>query len=192
MPRANLTEHIVLKAALALADREGLDAVTVTAVARQFGVQPASLYEHVRGLAALMDGIQRLAFDELGALVGAGVAGLSAKAALRALADAHRSYALDHPGAWAALQRPATTEIAQSPEAARIATLLLAVIRGYAIPAKDLIHASRLVGATINGFLALTRTEAYSHRADDTNESWAAAVNALDRALTSWPTEGTS
>lgn len=192
MPRANLTEQTVLTAALALADREGLDAVTMTAVARHFKVQPASLYEHVRGLPALMEGIQRLAFDELGALLGAGVAGLSGKAALRALADAHRSYALDRPGAWAVLQRPATIETAQSPEAARIATLLLAVIRGYALPVQDLIHASRLVGATINGFLALTRSEAYSHRSDDTDESWTAAINALDRALTSWPTEGTS
>ncbi|WP_024368105.1 TetR/AcrR family transcriptional regulator [Arthrobacter sp. TB 26] len=191
MPRANLNEQTVLQAAAALADREGIDAVTMAAVARTLGVKPASLYEHVQGRTGLNSGIQRLVLDELGSRIGESVAGRSGEAALRGLADAHRNYATERPGAWAALQRPATKETAQSPEAAKVATLMLAVIRGYPIPAHELIHATRLVASTVNGFLALTRAEAFAHRPDDLNESWAAALNGLERALASWPTERT-
>jgi AcrR family transcriptional regulator len=187
MPRAHLSTASVIADAAALADSDGLAAVTVSAVARRLGVKPASLYEHVAGLAPLLDGVQILALDEVGERAGAAVAGRSGRDALRGLADAHRDYANTRPGAWAALQRPASPAVAGSPEAARVAGLLLAVVRGFRVPDDDLVHAARLVGATINGFLTLTRAEAFAHRPDSEDASWAAAVDALDRALDSWP-----
>ncbi|MFG6504518.1 TetR/AcrR family transcriptional regulator [Microbacterium sp. P05] len=191
MPRTRLDTGRVLAAAAALADTEGFDALTVSAVARELGVQPASLYEHVRGRDALLDGVQRLALGELGSRVADAVAGRSGRTALQGLADAHRNYAAERPGAWAAMQRTASPETALSPEAARVATLLLAVIRGYPVPSDAVVHAARLVGATVNGFLALTRSDAFSHRADDQEASWTTALDALDRALSTWPPEGT-
>jgi AcrR family transcriptional regulator len=190
MPRANLDQQTVIAAAVTLADRDGFDSVSVSAVARLLGVQPASLYEHVRGRDALLDGMQRLALGELGERVGDAVAGRSATDALRGLADAHRSYARERPGSWAALERRAAAETARSPEAQRVASLMLAVIRGYSVPDEAHVHAVRLVGATINGFLALTRADAFGHRDDSEDESWMCAIDALDRALYSWPTKG--
>lgn len=190
MPRAHLNNQTVLREAASLADCEGFEAVTVTAVARLLDVQPASLYEHVQGRNALLDGVHRLALGELGSRISEGVAGRSGGAALRGLADAHRTYATERPGAWAALQRPATEETAQSPEAARVASLMLAVIRGYPVPAEAMVHAARLVGATVNGFLALTGAGAFGHRAEAEEESWTVAIDALDRALDTWPTDG--
>lgn len=187
MPRAHLTTASVIADAAALADSDGLAAVTVSAVARRLGVKPASLYEHVAGLAPLLDGVQILALAEVGERAGAAVAGRSGRDALRGLADAHRDYASIRPGAWAALQRPASPAVAGSPEAARVAGLLLAVVRSFRVPDDDLVHAARLVGATINGFLTLTRAEAFAHRPDSEDASWTAAVDALDRALDSWP-----
>lgn len=187
MPRANLNERAVLEAAATLADREGFDAVTISAVARVLGVQPASLYEHVRGRDALLDGIHRLALGELGVRVGDAVAGRAGDDALHALADAYRDYAAERSGAWAALQRPASPETAESSEAAQVASHTLAVIRGFPVPDDALIHAVRLVGATVNGFLSLVRVDAFAHREDDENDSWRAAVAGLARALHTWP-----
>ncbi len=155
-------------------------------------MQPASLYEHVKGRDALLDGIQRLAFRELGSSMGDQIAARCGTAALHGLADAYRSYAIRRPGAWAALQRPAALGTAQSSEAARVASLSVAVIRGYAVPASATIHAARLVGATVNGFLALPQTGALSHRPDAEDESWTAAIDALNRALSTWPVDGAS
>lgn len=187
MPRANLTHRSVVAAGAKLADRDGLAAVTISALARQLGVQPASLYEHVRGVDGLLDGIQRLALDELASRIGEAVAGRAGADALHGLADAHRRYALERPGAWAALQRRASNETARSPEAARVSTLILAVVRGYPVPADDGVHAVRLVGATLNGFLALAESRAFTHRTDAEDASWTAAIDAIDRALSTWP-----
>ncbi len=190
MPRANLTESVILEAAATLADGQGFESVTMSAVARAVGVRPASLYEHVRDRDALLDGVHRLALRDLASSITEAVAGRSGRAALRGLADAHRAYAAEHPGAWAALQRPASPVTVRSPEAARVASLTLAVLRGYPVPDEALVHAARLIGATVNGFLALSGSQAFDNRPDAVDESWTAALDALDRALQTWPREG--
>ncbi|WP_062385469.1 TetR/AcrR family transcriptional regulator [Demequina iriomotensis] len=190
MPNAPLSPAAVVAAAARLADAAGYDAVTVSAVARELGVRPASMYSHVRDRDALLAGVHRLALGELAERIADQVAGRSGHDALAGLALAHRRYAADRPGAWTALQRPAADETAASPEAARVASLLAAVIRGYAVPDGATVDAVRLVGATIAGFVALTDAQAFAHRPDAVDGSWAAAVDALDRALASWPQEG--
>ena len=185
MPRANLSATDVVAAAAAIADRDGFDAVSVSAVARSLGVQPASLYSHVRDRAALLDGIHRLALADLADRIGAAVAGRAGRDALFGLAGAHRELATARPGTWAALQRPASDETVRSAESARVSTLILAVLRGYDLPDPDLVHAARLVGATINGHLALDRAGAYRGRDESADASWQWAIDALDRALRS-------
>lgn len=55
--RLKLTRERVIEAALQLMDDEGLEAVTMRAVARELGVEAMSLYNHVRDKEDLMDGI---------------------------------------------------------------------------------------------------------------------------------------
>lgn len=66
--------------------------------------------------------------------------GVPVPEALIALADAHRSLASEQPGTWAILQQAAPPEVVRSPEAERIATFILAVLRGYPLPESDLVH----------------------------------------------------
>jgi AcrR family transcriptional regulator len=185
VPRLNLTRDDVIRAAARLADDEGFDAVSVSAVARLLGVQPASLYGHVRDRAALLDGIHRSALAELAERIAAAVAGRAGRDAIVALADAHRGLALSRPGVWSALQRPAGADTIASPEAARVATLTLAVLRGYGIPESDLVHATRFVAATINGYLALQGSGSYRGRDESEDASWLWSLDARDRALRS-------
>ena len=189
MPRQNLSPASVLAAAADLADRIGYDGVTVSALARELGVQPASLYAHVRDRAALLEGVHQVALGELADGIAAGIAGRSGRAALAGLIDAHRTYARERPGRWTALQRPATPETAQSEPAARVAALMMAVFRGYnALPEVELVHATRLVGATVNGFVALEAAGSFDHRDITTELSWTRALDVLDAALRAWPT----
>jgi AcrR family transcriptional regulator len=55
--RTKLTRERVVDAALALMDTDGLEAVTMRAVARELGVEAMSLYNHVRDKEDLMDAI---------------------------------------------------------------------------------------------------------------------------------------
>ncbi|WP_062516390.1 TetR/AcrR family transcriptional regulator [Demequina gelatinilytica] len=192
MPRAHLTAAAVIHEAMLLADRESYDAVTVSAVARSLGVRPASLYAHVRDRDALLAGVHQSALGELGSRLATELAGRSGRDALAALADTHRRFATEHPGAWTALQRPSSEATARSSEAALVAALISGVVRGYPLPASAVVDAVRLVSATITGFVALTDAKAFAHRPQDVGSSWAAAIDALDRALSTWPQEGPS
>ena len=190
MARANLTRASVVAAAADLADRDGFDAVSVSALARHLGVQPASLYSHVRDRAAVLEGVHERALDELADRIAAETAGRSGRDALAGLAAAHRDYAREHPGRWTALQRPAAAETVTSGAAQRLVTFTWAVLRGYALADDELVHATRFVGAAINGFLTLERSSAFDHRHPDVELSWRRTIDALDRALRSWPDAG--
>lgn len=61
MVRAGLTTDRVVEAAADLADSIGLDKVTVSALARGFGVKDASLYSHVRSVQDLRTRVALLA-----------------------------------------------------------------------------------------------------------------------------------
>jgi AcrR family transcriptional regulator len=190
MGRANLTSAVVVAAAAELADREGYDAVTLSALARRFGVQTASLYSHVRDRSSLLDGVHELALGELADRIAVAIGGRSGLDALVALAETHRDYARRFPGRWTALQRPAAASTVQSEAAARLVALMLAMLRGYRLPEAELVHATRLLGATINGFLALEANGSFGHRTPAADTSWRRALSALDTAFRSWPTEG--
>jgi AcrR family transcriptional regulator len=192
MGRANLSSAVVIAAAANLADRDGFDAVSLSALARHFGVRTASLYAHVRDRSALLDGVHELALGELADRIAVAVAGRSGRAALIALADAHRDYARQSPGRWAALQRAAARSTVQSAAAGRLVELTMAMLRDYRLPEDELAHAVRLLGSTINGFLALTVAGSFGHREAPADVSWRRALDALDIAFRSWPIEGTS
>lgn len=55
--RAGLTRQAVLDAALRLADREGLAALSMRRLGAELGVEAMTLYHHVAGKEALLDGL---------------------------------------------------------------------------------------------------------------------------------------
>lgn len=185
--RPSLTAAVVVADAADLADEAGFEMVTLSAVARRLGVQAPSLYSHVRDLAALRDGVTALALGELAGRVGEAIAGRSGLPALRGYATAHREYARASPGRWQSLQRRAGEAVVRSDAARAVATQAGAVLRGYPVPPDEHVHAVRLLGSTINGFLALERTGNFDHSAPAPQESWDRTVVALDALLRAWP-----
>lgn len=186
MARIALTSRSIVVAAADIADRDGFDGVTVSSIARALGVQPASLYGHVKDRAAVLDGVHELALDELADRIAAAVAGRAGRDALVGLAEAHRQFAADFPGRWHALQLPAAPEVVGSPAAVRVASLTLAVLRGYPLQGDDLVHATRLLGATVNGYITLQQAGSFAHRGPSSDVSWDRMLSALDRILQNW------
>ena len=66
----------------------------------------------------------------------------------------------------------------------------MAVLRGYDLPEPELVHVTRFLGATVNGFLALERSGGFGHRPPDPEVSWHRALAALHTTITTWPTPG--
>ncbi|NDU77615.1 TetR family transcriptional regulator [Actinomadura sp. DSM 109109] len=64
-PRVPLSRGRVLRAAVRLADRDGLDSLTMRRLAQEVGVEAMSLYHHVAGKEAVLDGIVEVVLDEI-------------------------------------------------------------------------------------------------------------------------------
>jgi AcrR family transcriptional regulator len=62
--RAPLSRERVLEAAVALADREGVDALSMRRLASELGVVPMALYKHVSNKEELLDGMLDLVVGE--------------------------------------------------------------------------------------------------------------------------------
>jgi AcrR family transcriptional regulator len=101
-PRAPLTRERVLRAAVDLADRDGIAALTMRRLGQQLGVEAMSLYNHVADKDDLLDGMADLIVGE----IGLPPRGADWKAALHAWAVAARVALSRHPWAlWLAKPR---------------------------------------------------------------------------------------
>ncbi|MGI5379119.1 TetR-like C-terminal domain-containing protein [Streptomyces sp. CA-251387] len=187
MARAGLTADRLAAAAAELADEVGFENVSLSALARRFGVKDASLYSHVRNLQELRTRVALLAGGEMIDRIAAAVAGRAGKDALVAFADAYREYALQHPGRYAATQiRVDQALVADSPAMRRTAEITYGMLRAYGLEEPDLTDAVRLLRSTFHGYCALESTGAFgAPRA--VQESWERAIDALHVALVNWP-----
>lgn len=183
MPRVGLDREAVVTAAAALADAEGLEAVTLAKVAAELGVKSPSLYVHVDGLAGLRRQLAARGARELTVLLQTAAAGRSGRDALTALADTYRAYARAHPGTYAATQNVTNLEDPEAGAAAAEALdVIFAVLRGYALTDDAAIHAARAVRSALHGFVSLETGAGFGIDLD-LDESFALLVSMLDRGL---------
>ena len=191
MARAGLSRERLVQAGAELADEVGFANVTVSALARRFGVKDASLYSHLRNSLDLRTGIAALALGELADRAADAVAGRAGRDALAAFADAYRGYAREHPGRYAAAQLPLDPETAPAAAieaAVRHAELTRAVLRGYDLPEPEQTDAVRLLGSAFHGYVTLEGAGAFAHTARSTQASWQGVIDGLDALLRAWPT----
>ncbi|MFI8189972.1 TetR/AcrR family transcriptional regulator [Streptomyces sp. NPDC085946] len=189
MPRAGLTADRLVAAAADLADEAGFENVTLSALARRFGVKDASLYAHVRGLRDLRTRVALLAGGELVERIAAAVAGRSGKDALAAFAGAYREYALTRPGRYAATQIRIDPELAAGSAVLRRTTEVThGMLRAYGLREPDLTDAVRLLRSTFHGYCALEAAGGFQ-APRDVRVSWDKAIDALHIALVNWPRE---
>lgn len=103
--RARLNRERVVQAAVALADRDGLDSLSMRHLADRLGVVPMALYKHVAGKEELVDAMVDLIIAE----IEAPPAGSGWQEAVRGRILAARAALLAHPWARAAVESRTTT-----------------------------------------------------------------------------------
>src|SRR5215472_15301273 len=111
--RAQLTREQVLTAAIALADRDGIESISMRRLAQELGIEAMSLYTHVRNKEDLLDGMVDAVIGMIPVEAGAGAADWGTS--LRTMALAARGVMLLHP--WA----PRTVETRAVPGPAGLA-----------------------------------------------------------------------
>jgi AcrR family transcriptional regulator len=141
---------------MAIADADGLEAVTLAAVAGALGVRPPSLYNHVAGRDGLLRAIAVHGLHELAAALREASVGRAGEDALVAAARAYRDYARAHPGRYAAtLRAPASGDEEHAAAAREVYDVVLAVMRGWELDDTAAVHAIRAVRSALHGFVAL-------------------------------------
>jgi AcrR family transcriptional regulator len=179
--RAGIDAAAVVTAAAALADAEGLEALTLARLARELGVRPPSLYAHVDGLDDVLRRLGAHGATELSASLARAIEGRSGLDALRALAIAYRDFARAHPGSYAALQR--ARDLAEDPEARAagdaVVRVALAVLRGYGLEGDEAIHAVRLIRITLHGYTSLEAAGGFAMSLS-TDETFERLIELLD------------
>ncbi len=186
MPRAGLTRERLVEAAASLADEEGFEMLTLAALARHFDVKLASLYSHVANIDDLKAGIALLALSALADRAEEAVAGRAGRDALVALADAHRSFALEHPGLFAAARFPLDPASAATSGGAQISRICQAALRAYGLSETDRVHAVRLIGSFFLGFSLLESCGSFSHSQPEAETSWTRSLDGFDMLFRSW------
>ncbi|MEV7966495.1 WHG domain-containing protein [Sphaerisporangium sp. NPDC088356] len=182
-----LTVDRLTRAGADLADQVGLDKITVSALARLFGVADASLYSHIKNVRDLRTRIAVLAADELAEHISAAIAGRSGKEALVVFAHTYRKYALTHPGRYTAVQMPLPPEVAaESKGHRRIVELSYAMLHAYELVEPDLTDAVRLLRSTFHGFVSLEQIRGFGDPRD-VQASWKRAIEVLHLSLQNWP-----
>ena len=64
-PRTRLSRELVLRAAITLADRDGIESLSMRKLGQEVGVEAMSLYNHVRNKEDMLNGMVDVVFSEI-------------------------------------------------------------------------------------------------------------------------------
>ena len=155
---ARTSTDAVVAAGRAIVERDGLDALTMNAVASAVGVRAPSLYKRVAGRAGLVRLIADQAAAELTVELDGAVAGDDPAADLRALATVFRAFAHRNPSTYPLLFDPLGGVSAELRDRSAAAVRRVA---GRLAGADHELAAARMVVAWANGFVTMELAGAF-------------------------------
>lgn len=142
--RTPLNRARVLEAAIELADRDGIEAVSMRKLGQELGVEAMSLYTHVQGKDDLLDGMA----DAIVAKIPGGRVGGAWQQALRGTILGARAVLLGHP--WAA--RVIETRSEPGPATVRYMDVIAGILLDGGFNADLAHHALHVLGSRVLGF----------------------------------------
>lgn len=185
MPRAGLSRDAVVRLAVEVVDAGGASGftdLTLAKVAAKAGVAAPSLYKHVGSLADLRRDVAVLAVRDLTAAGTSATVGRAGADALRALADAWRRYAHEHPGRYAATQVGPDPDDPADADARAVAAegvqVVVGMLRGFGLPDDRVVDAVRAVRSSVHGFVLLELGGGFRMR-EDVDQSFEVLLDML-------------
>jgi AcrR family transcriptional regulator len=142
--RAALTRERILRAAITLADGDGIDAVSMRKLGQKLGVEAMSLYNHVRNKVDLLDGMVDGVFGE----IDLPASGVDWQTAMRKRAISARQTLLRHPWAIGLMESRSTP----GPATLRHHDSVLGSLRTAGFSIETAAHAYSVLDGYIYGF----------------------------------------
>lgn len=142
--RPQLTRERVVSAGIKLADRDGIESLSMRKLAQELGVEAMSLYTHVRSKNDLLNALVDAVIGQIPITADGG----DWKASLRQLVLAARTVMLRHP--WA--PRAVEGQTAPGPGALSYVNALLGILREGGFSVAQAHHALHILGSRGLGF----------------------------------------
>jgi len=100
----SITKQAVIQAASDIADKEGLNGVSLKVVAEKLNIRTPSLYNHIESLDSLLREIAHTGMREMNTRMSQAAIGTSGDAAIKAVSAAYFRYLAGHPGVYETIQ----------------------------------------------------------------------------------------
>ena len=142
--RTQLTRERVLAAGIDLADRDGIESISMRRLAQELGVEAMSLYTHVRNKDDLLDGM----VDAVIGTIPTSTDGAEWKTSLRRMVLAARSIVLTHP--WA--PQLIASRTTPGPATLRYINTVIGLLREGGFTIAQTHHAIHILGSRALGF----------------------------------------
>jgi AcrR family transcriptional regulator len=156
--RQRLSRTIVLEMAAAIADAEGIDAVTLQRIANDAGVKQPALYRHVSGIEELWMLLSLRGRDELVRYLTDAILGTERDVAVLAVARAWQKFVREHPGLYSATDRvPSVGDADIEASLSRVVVTLTNSLNGYALTDDARAHCARSLRSALHGFCVLEK-----------------------------------
>ncbi|GAV14163.1 putative HTH-type transcriptional regulator YobS [Paenibacillus sp. NAIST15-1] len=155
-PRVGLTPAMILEAATLIADKQGIEAVTLASLAQQLKVRPPSLYNHVDGLQGIRLLLSIHGLEQLNHALTRAAIGRSGDEAVRSIGKAYVAFVRNHPGLYdATLLAPDPQNADVQRVSTEIVELVVQVLHAYELTGDAAIHAARGLRSLLHGFASL-------------------------------------
>ena len=143
-PRAALTRERVLRAAISLADRDGIESLSMRKLGQKLGVEAMSLYNHVRNKEDMLDGMVDVVFSK----IDLPASGVDWRTGMRKRALSARQVLLRHPWAIGLMESRSTP----GPATLRHHDSVLGSLRRAGFSIETAAHAYSVLDGYIYGF----------------------------------------
>jgi AcrR family transcriptional regulator len=155
-PRINLDLNIILKIAAEIADTQGVEAVTLAALAKKLNIKSPSLYNHFDGMSGLRAHLAAYGVEELYNTLVTATIGRASDEAVHRLAQAYVSFVRKHPGIYEAMNIPPALQNEQFQNISKkTVDLVICVLDPYKIKKDNEIHIVRGFRSMLHGFASL-------------------------------------
>ena len=142
--RASLTRERILRSAISLADRDGIESLSMRKLGHELGVEAMSLYSHVRNKVDMLDGMVDVVFSEIDLPAD----GVDWRRAMRKRAISARQALLHHPWAIGLMESRATP----GPATLRHHDAVLGSLRTAGFSVDMAAHAYSILDGYVYGF----------------------------------------
>ena len=162
-----LSRSVILQAALAIVDRDGVDGLSMRSLSNALGRDPVMLYRHVANKAAVLDGVAEIVLEQLSV----NIADPDWAAQLRTVAHRFRQLALAHPNVVPLLvTRPLATPLGQRPPGMlRPLEDVLALLTSAGFAGDDALHIYRMLFGFLYGHI-LNELQEIIERPEETDD----------------------